>query len=60
MFSSSLSGARHKAGTGSSTGFREGGKRKEVVERALQGYGCGGKRSLDEENIFIRDGELFG
>ena len=30
------------------------------VEWALQGYGRGGKRSLDEEKICIRDGELFG
>ena len=38
----------------------EGGKLKEAVEWALQGYGRGGKRSPDEEQIFIRDGELFG
>ena len=33
---------------------------KEVVEWALQRDGRGGKGSLDEEKIFIRDGELFG
>jgi hypothetical protein len=38
----------------------EGGKLKDVVEWALQGYGNGGKGSLDEKQIFIRDGELFG
>jgi hypothetical protein len=38
----------------------EGGKLKEVIEWALQGYGRGGKGSLDEEQILIRDGELFG
>jgi hypothetical protein len=37
-----------------------GGKLKAVVEWALQGCGRGGKGSLDEEQIFIRDGELFG
>jgi len=31
-----------------------------VVEWALQGYGPASKRSLDEEQIFIRDGELLG
>jgi hypothetical protein len=35
-------------------------KLKEAVERALQGYGRGGKGSLDEEQMFIRDGEVFG
>jgi hypothetical protein len=35
-------------------------KLKEVVEWALQGDGRAGKGSLDEERIFIRDGELFG
>jgi hypothetical protein len=33
---------------------------KKVVEWALQGYGHGGKGSLDEEQIFMRDGELLG
>jgi hypothetical protein len=33
---------------------------KDVVEWALQGHGPGGKGSLDEERILIRDGELFG
>ena len=37
-----------------------GGILTEVVEWALQRYGRGGKGSLDEEQIFIRDGELFG
>jgi len=40
--------------------IRVGGKLKAVVEWALQGYGRGDKGSLDEEQIFIRDGELFG
>ena len=35
-------------------------KLKEVDEWALQGYEHGGKGSLDEEQVFIRDGELFG
>jgi hypothetical protein len=33
---------------------------EEVVEWALQGYGRGRKGNLDEERLFIRDGELFG
>jgi hypothetical protein len=38
----------------------EGGKLKEVVEWALQGYGREGKRRLDEKTVFIGVGELFG
>jgi len=38
----------------------EGGKVKEVVEWALQGYGRGGKGSLDEGKSCIRDGGVFG
>ena len=38
----------------------EGGKLKEVVEWALQRDRRGGKGSLDDGKIFIRDGELFG
>jgi len=33
---------------------------KAVVEWALQGHGRGGKDCLDEEQIFIGDGDLFG
>src|ERR1035437_981297 len=38
----------------------EGGKVQEAVEWALQWYGRGDKRSLDEERVFIQIGELFG
>jgi hypothetical protein len=38
----------------------ERGRLKEVVKWALQRYGRGGKGSLDEEQVFIRDGELVG
>jgi hypothetical protein len=37
-----------------------GGRLKKAVEWALQGNGRGGKGGLDEEQMFIRDGELFG
>jgi len=36
------------------------GRLKEVAKWALQPYGRGGKGSLDEEQVFIRDKELLG
>ena len=36
-----------------------GGKRKELAEWALQRCGRGSKGSRDEEQVFIRDGEMF-
>ena len=41
---------------GQVAGGRQG---EEVVEWALQGHGRGGKGGPDEEQIFIRDGEMF-
>jgi hypothetical protein len=38
----------------------KGSKLKELAEWALQGDGRGGKGGLDEEQVFIRDGEHFG
>jgi hypothetical protein len=42
------------------TRWMEGGKLKEAVEWAFQGCGRGRDGSLDEEQILIRDGGLFG